>query len=70
MNAQGWFFSAQTGIIRCYRKKPGLLSDKLGWIDMGIALWHIASESEDFRFTKEADAPERKGFIYTGTVMK
>ena len=70
MNAQGWFFVAKGGTIRCYRKKSGLMSEKLGCIDMGIALWHIASESVDFRFSKEPDAPERKGFIYTGTVGK
>ena len=68
MNAQGWFFVATNGIIRCYRKKSGLLSEKLGCIDMGIALWHIASESEKFSFLKEPDAPARKGYIYTGTV--
>ena len=70
MNAQGWFFAAADGIIRCYRKKPGLLAEKLGCIDMGIALWHIASETENFSFSKEPGAPERKGFIYVGTVGK
>jgi hypothetical protein len=68
MNAQGWYFSAVNGVIHCYRKKPGLMPEKLGCIDIGIALWHIASESADFRFTKETNAPERKGFIYVGTV--
>ncbi len=69
INAQGWYFSALNGKIRCYRKKPGFIaSEKLGQIDMGIALWHIASETEKFRFTKESGVPERKGFIYTGTV--
>jgi len=70
MNAQGWFFVANEGAILCYRKKSGLLPEKLGCIDMGIALWHIASESTDFRFSKEPDAPERKGFLYVGTVGK
>jgi len=68
MNAQGWFFSATNGVIRCYRKKSGLMSKKLGCIDIGIAVWHITSESTDFRFMKEPDVPERKGFIYVGTV--
>jgi nitroreductase len=69
MNAQGWFFSASDGKIRCYRKKPSIIaSEKLGRIDMGIALWHIASETENFRFLKESDVLERKGFIYAGTV--
>ena len=70
MNAQGWFFAASDGIIRCFRKKPGLMPEKLDCIDMGIALWHIASESAGFRFTKESDAPERKGYVYAGTVEK
>ena len=69
MNAQGWFFVANGGNILCYRKKPGLLSEKLGCVDMGISLWHIASESAIFKFAKEPDAPERAGFIYVGTVL-
>jgi nitroreductase len=69
MNAQGWYFSASGGKIRCYRKKPGIIApEKLGRIDMGIALWHIASETESFRFAKEPNVPERKGYIYSGTV--
>jgi nitroreductase len=70
MNAQGWFFSAVNGVIHCYRKKPGLLPEKLGCIDMGIALWHMASESAGFRFINDASAPEHKGYLYTGTVSK
>jgi nitroreductase len=70
MNAQGWFFSAANGAIHCYRKKPGLLPEKLGCIDIGIAIWHIASESAYFRFAKETNVPERKGYIYTGTVSR
>ncbi|MCL2165667.1 MAG: nitroreductase [Oscillospiraceae bacterium] len=68
MNAQGWFFVADSGVIRCYRKKSGFVPEKLSCIDIGIALWHIASESEGFRFSIEQNAPERKGFIYAGTV--
>ena len=56
----------------CYRKKPGLVlglaASHLVFIDMGIALCHIMKESADFRFTKEASVPERKGCIYMGTV--
>ena len=69
MNAQAWFFSANDGVIRCYRKKSMLL-DKLSRIDMGIALWHIASESESFSFIKEPNVPEHKGYVYVGTVGK
>lgn len=49
-------------------KKPALCWDnKLHCIDMGIALWHIARESDDFHFSKETNMPERKGHIYMGT---
>ena len=72
VNAQNWYFVAENGNIRCYRKKPnpllGFVFNKLGCIDMGIALCHIASESDDFHFAKEADAPVRKGCVYMGTV--
>ena len=47
-----------------------MLLDKLSRIDMGIALWHIASESESFSFVKEPVAPEHKGYVYVGTVGK
>jgi nitroreductase len=70
LNAQGWHFSASDAGIHCYRKKPGIIApEKLGHIDMGIALWHIASETENFRFAKEQNVPERKGFVYVGTVL-
>ena len=72
MNAQKWFFIAGNGKIQCYRKKSvnalGFIYNKLHSIDMGIALCHIAEESADFHFSKEAEAPERKGYIYMGTV--
>lgn len=72
VNAQNWYFIAENGKIHCYRKKPnplfGFMMNKLGCIDMGIALCHIAAESDDFHFTEEADAPVRKGYVYTGTV--
>jgi nitroreductase len=72
INAQNWYFAAEKGKIHCYRKiaKPILRSlyNKLACIDMGIALCHIAAESDDFHFTKETDIPERKGYIYMGTV--
>ena len=74
MNAQNWYFIAEEGKIHCYIKKPGgltgLASNRLGHIDMGIALCHIAEESSDFGFSKEEDAPERKGCFYTGTVRR
>jgi nitroreductase len=72
MNAQNWYFIAENGKIHCYRKKPksplGMMTSRLSFIDMGIALCHIAEESKEFRFAKEAGAPERKGRVYMGTV--
>jgi hypothetical protein len=72
MNAQNWYFIAENGKIHCYRKKPnsplGFMTSRLSYIDMGIALCHIAEESKEFRFAKEAGAPERKGCAYMGTV--
>ena len=72
INAQNWYFIAENGKIHCYRKKAnpilGFIYDKLACIDLGIAICHIAEESESFSFAKEKDPPVRKGCIYTGTV--
>ena len=73
MNTQGWYFVADDGKIHCYRKKTkllvGLFAGDMGAIDMGIALCHIAEQSDEFRFAKEVNIPERKGYIYSGTVQ-
>ena len=72
VNAQNWYFIAESGKIHCYRKKAnpllGFIYNKLHCIDMGIALCHIAEESGDFHFSKEADVSERNGYVYMGTV--
>ena len=75
VNAQNWYFIAENKKICCYRKKAnpwlGFIYNKLHCIDMGIALCHIAAESEKsdgFSFAKEATAPEKKGYVYMGTV--
>jgi len=72
VNMQNWYFIADNGKIHCYRKKPGpllgFMFNKFGCIDMGIALCHIAEESDAFSFAKETAAPERKGYVYMGTV--
>jgi len=72
VNMQNWFFIAENGKIHCYLKKPnplvGLMLGKMGLIDLGIAICHIAQESEDFSFAKETSVPERKGHVYIGTV--
>ena len=71
-NEQNWYFIAEDGEIHCYRKKSnpmlGLIYNKLHCIDIGIALCHIAEESEDFHFSKRVGIFERKGFVYIGTV--
>jgi len=73
MNAQNWYFIAADGKIHSYCKKPtllsGLLAGALVYIDFGIALCHIAEESETFSFVKEEGVPERKNLIYMGTVI-
>ena len=84
-NAQRWYFIAENGKIHCYRVKSnallGLIYDKLHSVDIGIALCHIAlcnattsggtvtPDSDGFSFSKEANSPERKGCIYSGTVQ-
>jgi hypothetical protein len=72
VNSQNWFFIADNGKIHCYRKKPNpllrFMLTNMNRIDMGIALYHTALESENFYFAKEVGAPERKGYVYTGTV--
>jgi len=72
MNMQNWYFVADNGKIHCYLKKPnplmGFMIGDMGYIDMGIAICHIAEESENFQFAKKPTAPERKGCIYIGTV--
>jgi len=73
-NTQNWYFFAENGKIQCYRKKSGSLLgslyNKLHSIDMGIALCHIAEESDSFLFTKEEDVPVRNGLVYMGTVRE
>ena len=72
VNAQNWYFAASEGKILCYRKKSssilGFVYNRLHCIDMGIALCHIAEESEAFRFAKESGVSRRKGHVYMGTV--
>jgi len=73
VNAQNWYFIAVDGNIHCYCKKNnpimGLMFNKLGAIDIGIAICHIAKESDNFSYTKLVDAPAKKGYTYMGTVI-
>jgi len=75
VNAQGWFFIAKEGRIHCYRKDfKGLtrwirIYSQLSLIDVGIAICHIAVESEDFKFEQVQNPPQKEGFVYVGTVV-
>jgi len=75
VNLQGWFFIAESKRIHCYRKSPkGLIGmiriySQLSLIDIGIAICHIAVESENFEFIREHKVPEKEGFIYVGTAI-
>ena len=72
MNSQNWFFLCTNGIIHVYRKKvnplKALIFDKMNSIDTGIALCHLFAASESFSFERLNSFPERKGYIYMGTV--
>jgi len=52
-------------------RKKALLGflNRMACIDMGIAVCHIAEESGEFSFSKEVNLPERKGYVYMGTVI-
>ena len=73
VNAQNWLFEAVNGEIHCYRKKPnpllGILLNKMSYIDVGIAICHIATVSENFKFKKLDDAKEVKNCTYIGSVI-
>jgi len=72
INAQNWYFIATQGKIHCYRKKTnpllGFWLGNMARIDLGIAICHIAEDSNDFTFNIQPDAPKKSGYIYSGTV--
>ena len=72
MNAQDWYFIAESVKIHCYRKKPAFsfAPTRLSCINIGIAICHIAKESAMFSFVKEDEPPERKNYVYMGTVTR
>ncbi|MCL2867054.1 MAG: nitroreductase [Clostridia bacterium] len=73
MNAQNWYFIAEAGSIHCYRltASPPLraMKDRMACIDMGIALCHIAAETDGFTYTKAERPRERDRYEYMGTVQ-
>jgi nitroreductase len=69
MNQQNWFFIAENNQIHCYRKKTKLgFTAKLAAIDIGIAICHLAMVSDEFSFSAQENVPQKKGFVYVGTV--
>ena len=72
INAQNWFFIEEAGKIHCYCKKSSglkkLMLGKLDLIDIGIAICHIAKESDDFKFAYKENAPVKEAYTYIGTV--
>jgi len=72
VNSQNWYFVAEKGNIHCYRRKAnpllGFMLTTANQIDMGITLYHIASESDTFKFAKLKSVSAHKGCFYMGTV--
>ena len=72
INAQKWYFVAIDNKIHTYCKKSRHLvirfMGNMALMDLGIAICHIATESENFTFVKEPNPPEIKGFNYIGTI--
>ena len=68
MNKQNWYFIVDNGKIHCYRKKSLLgFMDNMTCIDIGIAIYHIAVETDGFTFSIDTTPPVRDGYIYVGT---
>ena len=73
VNSQPWYFTHEGSEIHVWRAAPsGLMRramEKMNRIDMGIALAHLyAANPESFRFFRAQQPPEKKGYVYTGSV--
>ena len=69
MNTQNWYFIADNGKIHCYRKKSLLgFMDKMTCVDIGIAIYHIAVETDGFIFNINTNPPVKDGYTYVGTL--
>lgn len=71
-NSQPWYFTHEGDSLHAYRSEAGLLRHKMlgnmNRIDMGIALAHLYVANPDtFRFFKEQNPKELKGYSYTGS---
>lgn len=73
-NSQPWYFVHEgENTLHMYREGLGLLKrrtlEKWNQVDVGIALAHLyLMHGEQFCFTRMEGAPEKKGYIYMGTV--
>lgn len=72
-NSQPWYFTHGDGVIHVWRGiRGGLMRkafERMNRIDMGIALAHLyAANPESFRLFKAEQQPEKKGYVYTGSI--
>lgn len=72
VNSQPWYFTHEGEILRLYCSRQGLVKTlalgQLNRIDTGIALAHLFVENpQTFRFFKEENAKELKGYDYVGS---
>ena len=69
MNLQDWYFYQQDNLIHCYCQIPDflkarLLGKRMGKIDMGIAMCHIAAVVTNYKIIKSEEAPDIAGYRY------
>lgn len=72
INSQPWYFVHENDTVHVYRTtnilKKSFSLGRMNQIDMGIALAHLyISDPDTFRFFS-ADAPQKKGYVYVGSV--
>ncbi|MCC8023087.1 MAG: nitroreductase [Clostridiales bacterium] len=75
-NGQRWFFAGRGGKIDVYVEDVsgvrGMVFSRYAQIDIGIALLHLMAATEEaggtFHYETEKDAPQKKGYLYHGTV--
>ena len=72
VNSQPWYFTHEDDVIHVWRVQPtGLMRkalEKMNRIDMGIALAHLyVCNPETFHYFR-AEQPDRKGYVYTGSL--
>ena len=72
MNSQNWFFICEKGMIHVYQKKlnplKAFMLERMNSIDIGIAVCNLYMANDHFSFTKLIEYPQKKGYIYKGTM--